>query len=294
MSYFVLPGQLGAEPTGRAIYPCWPDQVPHTMPDGGPSCYAAAIKPCPPGTEPGPDPHVCIPVRLPIPATPAWVYWARAGGILAGVGVLVGLAWYSTKGSKGSMRQNPDERLAYKARDLVYQAEEAMRRGERYMNPRPHYAAAAREFQSAAHLLLDAERKYFEVGDHDAGWQANELAREAFKKGMAARKSLKQTKDEPAIEPAPETQRSVGLLRANHAPPGWAGSKRAPSRDDWVVVWIFENGTSSEGRFERYVSQDEIVAWSRPLLNSGLVSIMLTRPKDRSVVWSWKAHPGLV
>ena len=237
MSYFVLPKQLGAEPTtcpggmkqtingvarciypckpgdkpesgcyhptcaegeewnylagacekpyvtGRHIYPCGPDEVPKALPDG-PSCFRREPAPCPSGTERGADPQTCVPI-LPIPApTPAWVYWSRAGGILAGVGVLVGLAWYST--------------------------------------------------------------------------------------------------------------RKPAAMRANHAPPGWAGSKRAPSRDDWVVVWLFENGTSSEGRFERYVSQDEIVAWSRPLLKSGLVSIMLTRPKDRSVVWSWKAPPGLV
>jgi len=212
MSYFMLPRQLGADPAtcpsgyewsvssgkcvpevggeacpgtyvnGKCVPYCGPDQVPHTMPDGSPSCYAAAIKPCPPGTERGNDSHTCVPVKPPIISTPAWAYWARVGGVLAGVGVLVGLAWYSTKGS----------------------------------------------------------------------------------------------------------------MRANHAPPGWSGSKRTPSRDDWVVVWLFENGTSSEGRFERYVSQDEIVAWSRPLLKSGLVSIMLTRPKDRSVVWSWKAPPGLV
>lgn len=180
------PGGTVRDPSsGKCVPICGPDQVPHALPDGTPSCYATEPNPCPPGTERGMDPHTCVPLQ-PLPTqTPAWVYWARVGGVLAGVGVLVGLAWYSTRGSKSAMR-------------------------------------------------------------------------------------------------------------ANHAPPGWAGSKRAPSRDDWVVVWLFENGTSSEGRFERYVSQDEIVAWSRPLLKSGLVSIMLTRPKDRSVVWSWKAPPGLV
>ena len=173
MSYFVLPGQLGASPT--------------TCPEGTENVGDGFVVQC---VSPWDAERIraerarALLEQQRLASTPAWVYWARVGGILAGVGVLVGLAWYST--------------------------------------------------------------------------------------------------------------RKPAAMRANHAPPGWAGSKRTPSRDDWVVVWLFENGTSSEGRFERYVSQDEIVAWSRPLLNSGLVSIMLTRPKDRSVVWSWKAPPGLV
>lgn len=159
MSYFMLPGQLGAEPTtcpagqewnqvvgacrprcvvegaawdearkkcvggeacpgtyvnGECVPYCGPDQVPHEMPNGIPSCYAEAPKPCPAGTERGNDPHTCVPVEPPFkPAPGPWVYLARAGGILVGVGVLVGLAWYSTRGSKGSMSQNPPVELSY-------------------------------------------------------------------------------------------------------------------------------------------------------------------------------------
>lgn len=39
--------------------------------------------------------------------TPAWLPYAVVGGAVVLVGVVAGLAWYSMKGPKGAMRQNP-------------------------------------------------------------------------------------------------------------------------------------------------------------------------------------------